>query len=882
MKCGCWFQYPFPPKVYHGPEEPGVLEMPENERAANRALADQLFTQVLQRRPQRVLDIGAKIPALSNALATYGCDAYAMDACEDVAHEPGVQWWHADFETLQPDGRKFGLITLVHTFEHFYDPLGAIRRLRQMVEPDGRVFLRIPDHAVHGYERDLTPHHYTIHPFFHTLTSILQLLAEARDAFVVEWTTPLEPGQRDIVLRPIPRAPRLAVAMIVKNEERDLARAMQSMQSVADRFIVVDTGSTDRTLEVATSCTQVPTEVYTYLDASEQDETGDWKLWDFSAARNRSLQLADESSADWVMWVDGDDEVRTPEAIRRAIYWEQFQVYSLWICTLQGHQWVHHRLWKTRQGITFKGRCHEYAQLNGRLVAHMDDARVVHHGEPSTTQENSNPRNLRILLREWAENPSARTAFYIANTYRDNSKFAEAVEWYQRRIDFGAAFRDEWLFARLYMAYAYRGLELHDNADVVSAESLRVAPDWAEFRMDLSRGAYNRRDYHNAIRHAQLVNVDAPIPITELWREHAQYRDQPLRMISWSYEMLGDIQQALSYARKAQQYIGGIDADWFARIARLMHASIAGKKVIALHRPGAIGDILMTLNLVPRVLEANPDAEVWYFCHESLAAPDALGDVIRAAGVARVLPTNDLPLWLPALHAKIDLVGYPLHEGYPERPMRKHLLEYFGDELGVDGSGARLVLPRPPRPSWAPSGAYATMQVRAGWSAYKEWNPENWAVLHSMLATRITIVPLPDPGERPLAEVIALVANARMHMGIDSFVNHLTNYLWRDHSGLHEVPGVILWGSTQASAAGYATNVNLSVGLPCQPCFRENPAVSQTPRAPCSNGSSVHGDWKQECMTRIAIANVRNAVTRLWDDVVNEDRLRFFALQAAE
>ena len=47
---------------------------------------------------------------------------------------------------------------------------------RQPTEPTV-VFIRSPDHSVTGYERDLTPGHYTIHPFFHSITSILECCA---------------------------------------------------------------------------------------------------------------------------------------------------------------------------------------------------------------------------------------------------------------------------------------------------------------------------------------------------------------------------------------------------------------------------------------------------------------------------------------------------------------------------------------------------------------------------------------------------------------------------------------------------------------------------------------------------------------------------------
>lgn len=67
----------------------------------------------------------------------------------------------------------------------------------------------------------------------------------------------------------------LSVCMIVKNEERVIARALESVRSVADEIIVADTGSTDATKRI---CERYTDKIYDF----------EWKD-DFSAARNFSF-----------------------------------------------------------------------------------------------------------------------------------------------------------------------------------------------------------------------------------------------------------------------------------------------------------------------------------------------------------------------------------------------------------------------------------------------------------------------------------------------------------------------------------------------------------------------------------------------------------------
>ncbi|MFZ4439991.1 MAG: glycosyltransferase [Syntrophales bacterium] len=87
-------------------------------------------------------------------------------------------------------------------------------------------------------------------------------------------------------------APTLSVCMIVKNETRYLAQCLNSLSPVADEIIVVDTGSTDKTKEIAEA---FGAHLYDF----------DWTN-DFSAARNESLAKA---KGDWILVMDADEVI---------------------------------------------------------------------------------------------------------------------------------------------------------------------------------------------------------------------------------------------------------------------------------------------------------------------------------------------------------------------------------------------------------------------------------------------------------------------------------------------------------------------------------------------------------------------------------------------
>src|SRR6056297_1597902 len=85
---------------------------------------------------------------------------------------------------------------------------------------------------------------------------------------------------------------KLSLCMIVKNEEKMLAECLQSVADVVDEMIIVDTGSTDKTIDIAK---KYKAEIHTF----------DWN-GDFSAARNESIKYA---SGNWILWMDADERL---------------------------------------------------------------------------------------------------------------------------------------------------------------------------------------------------------------------------------------------------------------------------------------------------------------------------------------------------------------------------------------------------------------------------------------------------------------------------------------------------------------------------------------------------------------------------------------------
>ena len=159
-------------------------------------------------------------------------------------------------------------------------------------------------------------------------------------------------------------------------------------------------------------------------------------------------------------------------------------------------------------------------------------------------------------------------------------------------------------------------------------------------------------------------------------------------------------------------------------------------------------------------------------------------------------------------------------------------------------------------------GDYITIHPTTGWSRYKEWPSSRWEELickiqsSSEIPVHFIQIGIPTDYklvgcdhsfmDSTLLKSMALIGNAKLHMGGDSFSNHTTH--------LTGTPGVILWGSTQVSASGYEENINISLGLPCQPCFKESPYVSNMTNGECQNPpNQTYDNPQHKCMYDISV-----------------------------
>ncbi|WP_010268045.1 glycosyltransferase family 2 protein [Paenibacillus senegalensis] len=226
---------------------------------------------------------------------------------------------------------------------------------------------------------------------------------------------------------------RLSLCMIVRNEERHIRRCLESMGNVADEIVVVDTGSTDRTVEI---CQSFGAEVHVFP-------------WNdsFADARNYGLERA---AGEWIIYLDADEELETGDRpkLKDAIISQEADLLAVRILNYSGktpdlndaYFIEQYRIFRKGLGLQFKQDIHEMLNVEEtrqRLTAASLPITIHHYGylEQAAELKRKHMRNLRILEKEMAKpEHSPWIEYHAASEYYRIGKYETALRYVNQAI----------------------------------------------------------------------------------------------------------------------------------------------------------------------------------------------------------------------------------------------------------------------------------------------------------------------------------------------------------------------------------------------------------------------------------------------------------------
>lgn len=220
--------------------------------------------------------------------------------------------------------------------------------------------------------------------------------------------------------------------MIVKNEEKNIKRCLDSIESIADEIIIVDTGSNDETLNI---CSSYNAKVINHK----------WNN-DFSEARNVSLEYA---TKDYILFLDADEEIskedleklKTLLSSKKLAEGYFFRLTNIINGTEVG-EYVVFRFFKNKRKYRFRGKVHE--QIANCIQKHNKDKcienidiKIYHYGyDPNKVNiESKYKRNMGILNTYTEEEKDAYYFYVLGNEYARITDFKSAIESYEKSLD---------------------------------------------------------------------------------------------------------------------------------------------------------------------------------------------------------------------------------------------------------------------------------------------------------------------------------------------------------------------------------------------------------------------------------------------------------------
>lgn len=290
----------------------------------------------------------------------------------------------------------------------------------------------------------------------------------------------------------------LSLCMIVKNEEQVLDRCLNSFNKLFDEIIIVDTGSTDKTMEIARKHTP---KVFEYP----------W-INDFSAARNYSFSLA---TSDFIMWLDADDVI-TPLELKRLKDLKQTLTNNISVVMLKyaisfdeqnntTFSYFRERILNRSCNFKWEDPVHEVITPTGNIVYSNIQ---IEHRKLKPAEE---ARNLKIYESMIKQNLpfKPRQIFYYARELYFNGKTNKAISTFKKFLKTKNGYKENYIEACLNLSKCYQTKQEYELAKQTLINSFNYDTPRSEILCELGNIYLTEKKYAHAIYYYNLATQNS-------------------------------------------------------------------------------------------------------------------------------------------------------------------------------------------------------------------------------------------------------------------------------------------------------------------------------------------------------------------------------------
>ena len=313
---------------------------------------------------------------------------------------------------------------------------------------------------------------------------------------------------------------KIGLCMIVKNESKIIERCLNSVKPLIDYVCIVDTGSTDDTIDV----------INNWMKSNDIEGQVIFEPWQ-NFAYNRSFameKIREKKYIEYVLMIDADEILTYEEGLDFSKIKENlsFDLYNM-NCKLGGVEYLRTSITKNKKPYFYKGVVHEYLECKEPIETRETIKGICN----IPLQDSARNQNIEKYqhdakaIQDALETETdpflvSRYTFYLAQSYRDSLEKEKAIYWYNKRSKLG--FWDQEVYISLYrMAKLKEDLEYPQN-DIL--QSYMMAHESYPQRIEAIHGAISfcRRNGRNhqayiLAKHAISMTVNKTGLFAENW-----------------------------------------------------------------------------------------------------------------------------------------------------------------------------------------------------------------------------------------------------------------------------------------------------------------------------------------------------------------------------
>jgi glycosyltransferase involved in cell wall biosynthesis len=361
----------------------------------------------------------------------------------------------------------------------------------------------------------------------------------------------------------------VGLAVIAKNEEKNLPNLLGSIDGAFDRVVLLDTGSTDNTIDVFASWAKDQTGLSYAVAAWEWTD-------DFADARNAADRLLlhgttaelnfdrSEPLVDWRSWADCDDIIVGARNLRQVAQNADprvtafFAGYNYAQDPASGKAVVYlsrERLVRTTYTHPWIGAVHEATPIIDGAVTQIpnDVVEWVHRKQMDQDAHVSNERNLKIL-HAWNEREpgNPRVVGYLGTEHAVRGELDQAIMYfYQYLNQCESGWDQERVQIRRKLAVALMMQDKYDDAIRIAFDGIADVPSWPDSYLTLAEAFLLGKEEPAKAEHWAKRVIDMGAPETMLIVNPMDYEYQPYKLLAMALGNMGRIDEAVEVGQSA-------------------------------------------------------------------------------------------------------------------------------------------------------------------------------------------------------------------------------------------------------------------------------------------------------------------------------------------